>query len=345
MVRFDRAALAAFFIACTPSAWAETCKVDSTVPTLVSGSTTPLRCDVNGKLIISSVGAGGTSSNFAAAFPAAGTAIGVKDSTGTNLTFLTADASNNLNVTVVNTPETSAFAAFGSAVPIAGFAAGFSDGTNLRSPRSFDQDSGAGTEHVLGVVLRRSASGGSVELGTFDNPVRVDPKGTTAQPVTQSGTWRTGSEGVFYSGALGSAATYSGTAGTAKAIGGLQTISSIFTANDGSGILTYVSITMNEGQTSPLTVYLFRANPAASTCTDNATFVLNSADRSKVIPVPIVITPQDMTGITESYGIFTTAISVKNGDATDDLYACVVTGSSLTLAAASVVLSVGVSQN
>lgn len=41
---------------------------------------------------------GGTSSNFAAAFPSSGTAIGVKDSTATNMTFLKANASNALVV-------------------------------------------------------------------------------------------------------------------------------------------------------------------------------------------------------------------------------------------------------
>jgi hypothetical protein len=309
MTRFGWAALAAFFIACTVPAHAQQA------------------------VLLKAQGV----ADCAVGVPVAG-------DVGKPATIAT-DANGHLCITVASTPETAAFAAFGSALPTAGFAAGFSDGTNLRAARVYDMDTGAGTEYVMGAAFRRSASGGSVELGTFDNPIRVDPKGTTAQPVTQSGTWRTGSEAIFYSGALGSAATYSGTAGTGKAVGSLQTISNIFTANDGSGILTYVSIKMNEGQTSPLTVYLFRANPAASTCTDNATFVLNSADSSKLILEPIVITPQDMTGITESFGSYKPAMSVKNGDATPNLYACIVTGSSLTLAAASVVLSVGVSQN
>lgn len=61
--------------------------------------------------------------------------------------------------------------------------------------RAYDADTGAGTENVQGVVLRKSASGGSVELGTATDPVRVDPTGTTIQPVSgtvssaQSGTW------------------------------------------------------------------------------------------------------------------------------------------------------------
>lgn len=48
----------------------------------------------------------------------------------------------------------------------------------------FDLDSGAGTQNVAGVSLRKTASGGSVELGTATDPVRTDPTGATVQPVS-----------------------------------------------------------------------------------------------------------------------------------------------------------------
>jgi hypothetical protein len=60
-----------------------------------------------------------------------------------------------------------------------------SDGTNPIT-KTFDNDSGAGAEYNLGVSLRKSASGGSVELGTSTDPVRTDPTGTTNQPITAS---------------------------------------------------------------------------------------------------------------------------------------------------------------
>lgn len=75
---------------------------------------------------------------------------------------------------------------FGSSVPSAGTAVGFSDGTNMQAARAFDADSGAGTQYVLGAILRKAASGGSVEAGTSSDPLRVDPTGTTAQPVTDN---------------------------------------------------------------------------------------------------------------------------------------------------------------
>jgi len=61
---------------------------------------------------------------------------------------------------------------------------GASDGTSSQWSRLFDADTGAGTQYVLGASLRASASGGSVEAGTAAAPLRTDPTGTTAQPIS-----------------------------------------------------------------------------------------------------------------------------------------------------------------
>jgi hypothetical protein len=58
-----------------------------------------------------------------------------------------------------------------------------SDGTNSETTL-FDADSGVGAQWVQGISLRKAASGGSVEYGTSADPVRVDPTGTTTQPVS-----------------------------------------------------------------------------------------------------------------------------------------------------------------
>lgn len=50
--------------------------------------------------------------------------------------------------------------------------------------RSYDGNSGAGSEFLQGVMLRASESGGSVEAGTSVRPLRMDPTGTTTQPVS-----------------------------------------------------------------------------------------------------------------------------------------------------------------
>jgi hypothetical protein len=78
-------------------------------------------------------------------------------------------------------------ATFGSAFPSSGSAIGGSDGTNLQGIRVYDTDSGAGSQYTLGVNLRLSSSGGSVEFGTSSNPIRVDTTGSTTQPVSDAG--------------------------------------------------------------------------------------------------------------------------------------------------------------
>jgi len=53
-----------------------------------------------------------------------------------------------------------------------------------RTATIFDVNSGAGAEGALGVSFRKTVSGGSVEYGTSTDPVRIDPTGTTTQPVS-----------------------------------------------------------------------------------------------------------------------------------------------------------------
>jgi hypothetical protein len=66
---------------------------------------------------------------------------------------------------------------FGVAFPLSGTAGGFFDGVNMQGARVYDTDSGAGAEYTLGVNLRLSAGGGSVEAGTNANPIQVGDAG------------------------------------------------------------------------------------------------------------------------------------------------------------------------
>jgi hypothetical protein len=75
---------------------------------------------------------------------------------------------------------------FATGFPSAGFAAGFSDGTAMQGARVFDLDSGVGNQWVLGANLRFTGAGGGTEAGTASAPLRVDPTGTTAQPVSDN---------------------------------------------------------------------------------------------------------------------------------------------------------------
>lgn len=109
---------------------------------------------------------------------------------------ITANQGGTWTVQPGNTANTTAWKVDGSAVtqPVSGTVTigTFPDnepfnlnqlaGTALAAP--FDVDSGAGTQSVAGVSLRKAASGGSVEYGTSTDPLRVDPTGTTTQPVS-----------------------------------------------------------------------------------------------------------------------------------------------------------------
>ncbi len=95
-------------------------------------------------------------------------------------------ASNQSAITITGTVTEASVGSNNAAAPTSSTQVGGSDGTNLQAVRVFDGDTGVGTEYVLGAILRKSASGGTVEAGTATNPLRTDPTGTTAQPVTDN---------------------------------------------------------------------------------------------------------------------------------------------------------------
>lgn len=155
---------------------------------------------------------GGTASTFGTAFPATGTAAGFKDSTGTNMEPGNLDASGNLKVNIAaGSTGNAAAGATGAAVPASADYQGINVGGTLRGQTgvnptgtvfaaqtdlasiagtpvaTLDFDTGAGSQAmpILGIAL--PASGGAVAGGTSTNPLRTDPTGTTAQPVTDGG--------------------------------------------------------------------------------------------------------------------------------------------------------------
>lgn len=118
--------------------------------------------------IVGGGGAGGTSSNFAATFPTAGTAIGATD--GTNMQPLKVDASKNLFVSL-NTALPAGTNAIGS-ISNTSFIATQSTATSLKT-----QTTGAGTAGTpdSGVV--------TVQGVTSMTPLKTDSSATT-QPVS-----------------------------------------------------------------------------------------------------------------------------------------------------------------
>src|SRR5579883_317704 len=153
--------------------------------------------------------------------PVSGT-VGISGTPGVNLAQIGGTALSGANVVdTVNTAlrvnvvaggaSGGTSSSFGAAVPGTGTAAGFSDGTNMQLARVFDADTGAGTQYVLGVNLRKSASGGSTELAgqaTMTNSIPVAiASDQSAVPASQSGTWSvrvTGNAGANLDAATGS---------------------------------------------------------------------------------------------------------------------------------------------
>lgn len=135
-----------------------------------------IKVDSSGRQVVAGAGTAGT--------PAGGVITIQGDPSGTAIPVTGSVTVSNASVS-----------ANGSTIPASSTQVGGSDGTNLQPIRLFDLDSGGGTQFVLGVGLRKASSGGSVELGTASDPIRVDPTGSTTQPVsgtvaaTQSGTW------------------------------------------------------------------------------------------------------------------------------------------------------------
>lgn len=137
------------------------------------------------------------------------------------------------------------------------------DGTNTETTL-FDVDSSGVThQFVQGISLRKSVSGGSVEGGTATNPLRVDPTGTTTQPVSGTVTANAGT-GTFTVGgtvtvqqatATNLKVDLSGTAANATAIkvdgsAVTQPVSGTVTANQGG------TWTVQPGNTANTTPWL-----------------------------------------------------------------------------------------
>lgn len=206
-----------------------------------------LTTDGSGNLnvaIASGGGSGGTASSFSAAFPATGTAVGASD--GTNMVPLLVDPSGYLEVNVKAgsgggvsiVDEASATAGSSVFVPGGGV---FND--SFAALTSGQQGLARVTANRGFHSNLRNASG--TEIATLSNPARIDPTGTTTQPVSASSLpLPTGASTSAKQPALG-------TAGSASAdVLSVQGIASMTALKvDGSGFTQPVSgtVTANAG--------------------------------------------------------------------------------------------------
>jgi hypothetical protein len=120
------------------------------------------------------------------AFPGTVVPVAVaKDSSG-DVATLNLDSSGNLLVSSGGGGSSNPAAGpTGSAVPADADYQGINVAGDLQGATGFDLDtSGVTHEYDQGVSVRLPASGGSVAGATLLNPLRVDPTGTTTQPVS-----------------------------------------------------------------------------------------------------------------------------------------------------------------
>ncbi len=168
--------------------------VTTSSPTYTTAQTSPLSLDATGALrvnITAGAAAGGTSSNFGSAFPAAGTAIGVKDSGGTNLTNLKANASNALVVdgSAVTQPVSISGNQAVNLAQVAGTSAsvnvGALDAGTQRVAMASMQITGQATQTASGNdILLASAGAGSIDtLGYVMFSIQIIPTGTVSSGV------------------------------------------------------------------------------------------------------------------------------------------------------------------
>lgn len=134
--------------------------------------------------ITSGGGSGGTASDFGDPFPATGTAAGM--SQGGNMVALTG-TSGNLNVQCANCSGSGASAvdeaAFTAGTSVLAPGGGFYQTTATSNPLTDGQQGmWQMTANRAGFVNLRNASG--TEIGTPTNPVRIDPTGSTTQPIS-----------------------------------------------------------------------------------------------------------------------------------------------------------------
>ena len=117
-----------------------------------------------------------------------------------------------------------------------------------------------------------------------------------------------------------------------NAMGGLQTFAFFRGTALPSGALDQFAVYSKGGSAVALSVFIFDANPSASTCTDKVAFALNAADVAKLATAAFVITPAAIAGSTVSSVVKQLTASVKNSDGTTsvNLYACVVAGGAVT---------------
>ena len=235
---------------------------NSVAPTLTTGQQAGLQLDASGRLIVnvgSGGGTGGTSSNFAAAYPGVGTAIGM--SQGGNMVALTG-TTGNLNVNCASGCSAASDTSNGSVgAGVAGTTSKLAGGVFNTAPPTLTNAQQA--------AIQLDSSGNQLvnvktPLPTGSNV--IGQVGGTTLSVTVTPTVTVGAYSV------------------GQCVGGLMTFTAAArSGGPGSGLVQSAVISDASGQDSAIDVVLFSANPSNSTFTDHTACAIANADLPKVI--------------------------------------------------------------
>jgi phage protein U len=184
-----------------------------------------------------------------------------------------------------NTANTTAWKVDGSAVtqPVSGtVTATLSSTTNAgATAKTTDYDTGAGTDTVTLFGVALPASGGAVAGGTATNPIRVDPTGTTTQPISGTVTANAGTGTMAISAA--SLPLPSGAATSAKqpALGTAGTASSDVLTVQGIASMTALKVD-GSAVTQPVSGTFWQATqPVSGTVSATLTSTTNAGATAK----------------------------------------------------------------
>jgi hypothetical protein len=329
---------------------------NATPPTLSDKQSGVFQLDANGNLKANIAGGSITASTSAKATAAAPSYV--EGSTD----VLSMDLAGNLRV--INPLPTGAATAANQATEITALGtlnttlgSPFQDGGTIGNT-SFAATQGtspwvvSGTATVSGTVA--ATQSGTWDIGTLTGITNALPAGTNllgkvgidqTTPGTTNGVVNNAGEN--HIGEVGGnqitvqvAQTVTATTYTAGfSVGGLMTVanaarvSSTAGAPGTGGLLQSVVINAKSAQTTQIDVFIFSANPTASTCTDDSAFALNVADFDKVLGVAHVVDWTD--GNTASVGQAQNLAMPYSLVSATSFYACAVTRSTPTYASTS----------
>ena len=345
----------------TPSQNAIACAYNSSLPTLTSGNYGLAQCDSTGHLLITgTITTGGTAQGASSTGVQGSLDMGLVTTSSPTYTTgtvngLSLDTSGNLRVNVVAGSSGGGTVTQGPAASsgpwietpwIGGAVVSATNGLYFNllqgnavnasgNPIFVQLTSGAavigavtqsGTWNIGSITTLPALVAGSAIIGKVG--IDQTTPGTTNGVVINAGTNAIGSVGGFDVVVSNNPTVTNGTYTANYALGGLQTVSLFRNTTQPSGLLSYVQIASKTAYTGTITVYGFTKSPA-STCTDNAAFVLSSTDLPYLIPgFPVALTPAALNSTTQTMAsnAFVPPTSVKNADssATTNLYFCAV---------------------